>query len=296
VRRSMLVTACAALVAAGVRCDEGGPARLDHVEPASGPNDRAVPVEIRAHALAPAVGADVGCDGRAHADVRFQATLGDHLLEEVAWQTDGNLAATVPAGLPLGTYDLHVLSPTGEELTLLEAYQVVGPGDGDAGVDGGTSCETLYASAETASSNGTTMNGSNALGPPDGMAGQVSGQWAAAGESWTFSFPASTLGGSLRMAVSLVLWTSGQYVDDRVLLESSVDGGQTWTQRFEWGVASGVTFPALRAEVGPLPAGELSAAPLAAGQGQVRLRGGGAAGPRDNFTLHIDSVALVLCP
>jgi len=247
------------------------------------------------------VGADVGCQGQAHANAHFEATLGDHLLSSVAWQPNRNLSATVPAGLPVGLYDLHVLAPNGSELLLQNAYEVLPPGAGgdggatDAG-DAGSSCETLFANAEMASNNGTTMNGTNALGPPDGMAGQVSGQWAANGESWTFSFPASTQTGMIVATASAVLWVSGPYVDDNVALESSSDGGQTWTKIAGWGAQNSGTFPLLRADVGPFVIANLTAPPRADGQARVRLRGDGAAGASDNFTLHVDAVSLQLCP
>ncbi|HJZ86612.1 MAG TPA: hypothetical protein VKN99_15640 [Polyangia bacterium] len=275
-----------------VRCDDGSPA-LQAVEPSSGPNDRAVAVVIHARALAPLVGVDVGCNGHATANAHFDATLDTYLLQQVTWQSNGDLSAIVPPGLPPRPYDLHVMPPGGELLTLPQAYRVLPPGGGDGGLGDAGTCATLYASSQVVVGPNHN-NGDLALGPPDGMAGVLTGQWAANRTTWTFSFDPSSLSGTVTARVSSVLWVSGGYVDDRVVLESSGDSGQTWTQIAQWGGDSGITFPTLRAVVGPFFAPNITMAP-GLGQAQVRIRGDGAVGPRDGFMLFVDAVELDLC-
>jgi len=281
------------LGALAVRCGDNGAPALEAVDPSSGPNDRAVPVLIHARGLAPLVGVDVGCYGHATANAHFDAALDIHLLEAVSWQSSGDLAAVVPPGLPPGVYDLHVMPPNGNLLILPQAYQVLGPCGGDGGVDGGM-CTDLYASTEVPSSNANRSNGNLTLGPPDGQSGAISGQWAATLDTWSFAFDAYTQPGPVSAQVTLFLWVTGNYIDDRVVIEASGDGGQTWIELVRYGEGSGRTLPTLRAQEGPFPAPNITA-PLASGQAQVRIRGDGASGPRDGFSLHVEAIVLQLC-
>ena len=57
-------------------------------------------------------------------------------LQDVRLQPDGTLTATVPAGLPVGLYDLAVVNPEGREGRLPGAYRALADGDAAALVAG----------------------------------------------------------------------------------------------------------------------------------------------------------------
>ncbi len=63
-------------------------------------------------------------EGGSSVDASYRAWLGDKVLPKVMWIDTRTLRALVPAGLPLGTYDLTVEGPYGRG-TLPGAYEVI---------------------------------------------------------------------------------------------------------------------------------------------------------------------------
>jgi hypothetical protein len=305
--RLLFATAAGALC---VRCGDDGPPVLTGVEPSAGPNDRPVLVTIRGLSLTPFVHVDVGCNGGATADAGFEARLATTptptLLSGVAWQPRGELAATVPPGLAPGEYDLTVLTPQGTLLTLPRAYRVLSPGAGDDGGtnDGGGSsdgpmsgCETVYAGLQSVVGDVQFSDMNRALGPPDGLSDSVGGQFSNVMGIWTFTMNSATqLGGALANArVAIILKVSASYVDDRIAIEVSPDGGNTWTTPPVVTFGPGTLPPrGTLAQVGPFDVPAITTMP-AAGQALVRIRGAGKSGPSDTFDLDVDSVQLTIC-
>jgi hypothetical protein len=119
----------ATLVAAIVWCactppGEDGP-RLLAVIPPQGASAAAVEIHISGENLAPRVATDFADRRKSSLDATFSARLFDTPLSDVRLTPDGALAATVPAGLSEGVYDLEVIDPAGTEATLAQAYRVV---------------------------------------------------------------------------------------------------------------------------------------------------------------------------
>jgi len=293
VHRGRAALAAALALLAVVRCDGSGPPRLAQVVPQSGPWDHAVPIVISGRSLLPEAHADVGCDGHATVDARFDAQLGAIALREVTWQADDQLSAVVPLGITPGTYDLTVRTPQGLVLVLPEAYTALSLGDQDGGVGDAAGCELLDAVAQDVQGSAAETNGTASLGPPDGNAATLMGQL---GQSqppvlWSFTFGASTRTGPIVAQASITLWQIG-WVDDRMLLEASTDAGATWATLKSYG-AGAASLPATRSEEGPVPL--VLSAPPASGQLRVRLRGNGLVGAADDFTLLVDAVVVQIC-
>lgn len=57
-------------------------------------------------------------------DTTYRAWIGEFELDAVTWHTSSELAAVVPAGLPVGTYALTLESPYGSRSTREAAFQV----------------------------------------------------------------------------------------------------------------------------------------------------------------------------
>jgi hypothetical protein len=121
VRRAALVA-----LAIGLACKaEVGP-RPTGIAPEHGPADVPVQVTIRGSAFQPQVVTDFEHTGSSVVDARFSARLGSVALRDVQLAPDGTLAATVPAGLPVGVHDLTVTRPDGRKGSLVAAYRALG--------------------------------------------------------------------------------------------------------------------------------------------------------------------------
>lgn len=69
-------------------------------------------------------------------------------LVDVTWVDTTTLTARVPAGVPLGLYDLHVVAPRGQELVLSAGFEVLDCSDGDCPLpDGGVNDAGVVACA-----------------------------------------------------------------------------------------------------------------------------------------------------
>jgi hypothetical protein len=115
-KRTELVTALAALatLATVLACSREtlGPPRPTALEPAIGYDAVAREVIIRGAAFW--VDAEQRLDGATRVDARYRARLGDVPLEAVSRVDASTLRARVPAGMPVGRYDLVVAGPYGE--------------------------------------------------------------------------------------------------------------------------------------------------------------------------------------
>jgi hypothetical protein len=121
VRRAALLA-----LAIGLACKaEVGP-RPTGIAPEHGPADVPVQVTIRGSAFQPQVVTDFEHTGSSVVDARFSARLGSVALRDVQLAPDGTLAATVPAGLPVGVHDLTVTRPDGRKGSLVAAYRALG--------------------------------------------------------------------------------------------------------------------------------------------------------------------------
>src|SRR5687767_9625380 len=94
------------------------PPTLDAVDPRRGWNGEDTLVTITGDGFIPQVTFDAAASGRADLDRDFTAFLVDdagiqHALSGVSPRSYEVLDAVVAAGLPAGTYDLRVVSPTG---------------------------------------------------------------------------------------------------------------------------------------------------------------------------------------
>jgi hypothetical protein len=257
-----------------------------------------VAVVIAGRGLDPKVDVDVGCGGQARADARFAARVGASALTDVVWRSPVELAATVPAGLPPGLYDVEVVTPAGARLVLAGAYRVLGPG-GDGGIsDGGPgndgrACETLYAHSQTVTGTGPQNVVGAALGAPDQVSDFISGPIAHPGMSWMFGFPASTLSGPLAAEASFTISQAG-WIDDSIALEGSADGGATWVDLISFGGGSGNQLPTAPTTLGAYALPSFPAAPPA-DQPVLRIKGHGYNNGPDTITFSVDAVALRLC-
>lgn len=130
-RRPLTVAFAALLLGACPEAPRSTPALLA-VEPASGPNDVRVELEVRGD-FEPATRVDFEGGSTSTLDGRFQARLfsgnaGEGIdLEEVALVGKGTLRAVVPAGAPERRYTLQVLDPRGRSGTLEKAYRALSP-------------------------------------------------------------------------------------------------------------------------------------------------------------------------
>ncbi len=95
------------------------------ISPDRGPADRDVAVTISGTGLAPMLITDFSRGSESTLDTTVTARLGDSPLTAVKLNTDGTIAATVPAGLAPGSYDLTVVAPGGSPMTMAGAYRVL---------------------------------------------------------------------------------------------------------------------------------------------------------------------------
>jgi hypothetical protein len=285
-----------------LRCGGDSPG-LDAVMPNQGPTDAETDVVISGHALSPLVREDVGCDGRAETRIEFGAQLrtspAPTALLRVAWQSSGDVHATVPAGIAPGQYDLDVAMPSGKVVTLPQAFRVVAPGDGgiddggDGSIDGGL-CENIFANQQMFTGTGLTpVMAQNTIDGINGTVGSVNGAYANVNANWVFTFGNALPPGAVTAArIRVGIFASG-YVDDHVQLDVSRDGGNNWVTLKNYG--PGVAFPTVPGSIeGPFDIPGQNQAP-AAGQLKVRLLGAGRANGIDTFTVTIDGVELDLC-
>ena len=283
-----------------LRCGDDSPS-LNAVMPNEGPTNAETDVVISGHALSPLVHEDVGCNGHAVTNVDFQARLlttpQPTSLLRVAWQSNGDLHATVPAGLEPGLYDLDVAMPSGKVVTLHQAYRVVAPGDGGTGdgPDGGE-CQgdSIFANEQMFMGSLTPVNPQNTIDGINGTFGSVTGQFANQNDIWIFTFGNALPPGPVTAAqIFIGISVDAGYIDDHMQLDVSRDGGNNWTTLKNYGPGSPLPM-ALGSIEGPFAIPGQNTAP-AAGQLKVRVRGNGNSGPPDNFTLTIDGVELRLC-
>lgn len=99
------------------------PAALDGIEPARGEVGVERAVTIQGSGFAPRVTQDLGAPDGVRVDDAFQVWLGDTPLGDVRFEDARALTAKVPADLPAGTYELVVVTPYDERLTLADAYE-----------------------------------------------------------------------------------------------------------------------------------------------------------------------------
>ncbi|HYS08238.1 MAG TPA: hypothetical protein VEP66_05820 [Myxococcales bacterium] len=83
------------------------------MEPAAAYVGRDTSVVVHGSAFTPAVVQELGGGTRIELDADFHASLGTYELRDVRWIDSSTLAATVPAGLPPGTYGLSLSGPYG---------------------------------------------------------------------------------------------------------------------------------------------------------------------------------------
>jgi cysteine-rich repeat protein len=107
--------------ALGVEVDAPTP-ELSAFAPAVGFTEASHPAELRGERLSPRIFQALKTPGGLGVDAEFQAFLGDTPLDDVAWVDLQTITATVPAGLPVGTYDVRVVTPEGQEALLEGAY------------------------------------------------------------------------------------------------------------------------------------------------------------------------------
>ena len=106
------------------------------VTPDRGPDSLDVAVTIRGSDFAASTSTDFAGRDQSTLDARFAASLGTVPLLDVLLHSDGTLTATVPAGIPVGTYDLTVVDPAGREGRLASAYRVLDAADATPPVAG----------------------------------------------------------------------------------------------------------------------------------------------------------------
>jgi hypothetical protein len=130
-RRGAILALLVAGAASGPGCGSrgGGAPQPTAIVPDRGSLAAAVPVRIRGTAFRARVSADFAGAATGGVDSGYHALLGTVALRDVALEPGGELAATVPAGLPAGSYDLTVIDPWGASGTLPRAYRVLYPGD-----------------------------------------------------------------------------------------------------------------------------------------------------------------------
>jgi len=139
---------------------------LTRVEPDRGANERAAPVRILGANFQPAVSASFDDRDESRVSADFAVQLGTHQMSSVRFVNRGELAATVPAGLPPGTYELVVDDPRGLRAALAAAYTVVGAhADGGPAHDGAGDGPATDAGAADAAGDGAVVDGPTVDGP-----------------------------------------------------------------------------------------------------------------------------------
>lgn len=137
-------SALGALVALTVTGCTDAPAPLPELRglaPSQATSDLDVAVEISGSELTARVVTDFDHAEKSALDATFTASLTPHdgdasqaiALLDVRLTAAGTLQATVPAGVPRGTYDLGVVDPAQRTMTLLSAYRVVASAETVAG-------------------------------------------------------------------------------------------------------------------------------------------------------------------
>lgn len=114
---------------------------LHGLAPSQATSDLDVAVEISGSALTARVVTDFEHSEKSALDATFLASLTPHdgavsppiALLDVRLTDAGTLQATVPAGVPRGTYDLVVVDPAQRTMTLRSAYRVVASAETVAG-------------------------------------------------------------------------------------------------------------------------------------------------------------------
>jgi len=142
IRTAHYVLICFALSA----CTEPAAPQLKLVEPASGSDNIATEVVIIGTGFY--LGVDERYDGASTLRRDFGARLGDAPLTSVAWVDTTHLRATVPAGLPVGLWELVVTSPEQRSVRLVDAFEVRAAATPAPG--GGQAARVLIVSAPTA--------------------------------------------------------------------------------------------------------------------------------------------------
>jgi len=123
-----------------VGCSDSARPRIESVSPAwAWVGERPV-LAIAGAGFRPRLRVDVG-SGEAAEDAGFRGKVGPAAFDRVTIESAGELRATLPAGLGPGVYDLEIVTPEGERLTLPGAFRVIDLDGGvppDAGLpDGG---------------------------------------------------------------------------------------------------------------------------------------------------------------
>ena len=117
--------ACVALLTA---C--GSTVRLpdaQEVSPAQGIEGAATSVTIRGASFRPVVTLDFDRPSTSPVDTSFSVVVGDVAAANVTWVSEGELNATVPGTLPLGTWDVTVIDPRGATDVIPGGFTVIAP-------------------------------------------------------------------------------------------------------------------------------------------------------------------------
>ena len=114
----------AALTLVAACASSSGAPRPTSVTPATALEDTPTELAIEGDGLVPRAFTDFGAAGASRLGGRFTARLGTTSLRDVHLVRPGLLAATVPAGLAPGAYDLTVVDPWAREGTLAGAFRV----------------------------------------------------------------------------------------------------------------------------------------------------------------------------
>lgn len=95
------------------------------VVPSSGATTQPLVVRIEGEGFLPSVRTDFGRESRSDVNAAFRAFVGDTELQDVRRNDDGSLSATIPPGIPPGSYPLRIQNPSGAEGALPNAFRVV---------------------------------------------------------------------------------------------------------------------------------------------------------------------------
>lgn len=102
---------------------------LESIEPSSSVEGIATPIMIRGERFLDAVSVSLVERNSIAFDREWSVLIGDVSGETISRLDTTALAATVPAGLPVGVYDVTVVSPAGQRVTLSEAFAVTVDGN-----------------------------------------------------------------------------------------------------------------------------------------------------------------------
>ena len=118
-----------ALVAAGVGCSSTAPLAVDAVAPAQVSTLAPTPVVIHGRGFYAVARAAIDDGKHPTLDTSFGVAIGGLTIfsDDVQRLDDTTLAATVPAGLVPGVYDVTVVAPDGRRAIAPHALEVVGP-------------------------------------------------------------------------------------------------------------------------------------------------------------------------